>query len=77
MLSAGDGSGEIMITRGADTSAAFTEWVRKTSEQQGPVQDAPSITITQHDGANKPMVRYHLVDAWTSSWQGPTLEEGT
>ncbi|TJZ54188.1 phage tail protein [Streptomyces piniterrae] len=74
--SADDGPGEVTITRGADAEGPFTDWVHRTSEQQGPVQDAPDITITQHDGDNKPMVRYHLTNAWASTWKGPTLEAG-
>ncbi|MEU6868626.1 phage tail protein [Streptomyces sp. NPDC046876] len=65
---------EITIRRGMDKSAAFTEWVKKTSAQQKPDEANPDLTIAAFDGQDTPVKRFHLTNAFACRWEGGQLD---
>ncbi|MFG2286260.1 phage tail protein [Streptomyces sp. NPDC048595] len=66
-------AGEVTLTRGMDKSTAFTDWIR--TSLQGDLDGArQNVTIAVSDAAEQPVRRFHLVNAWASSWTGPDLD---
>ncbi|MFI5987879.1 phage tail protein [Streptomyces sp. NPDC051555] len=69
-------TGEITVTRGMDKSKVFTDWVKKSLENN--VATArQNITITIMDPQKKPVRRVHLHNAWATQWSGPALDAGS
>ncbi|MEK2494199.1 phage tail protein [Kitasatospora purpeofusca] len=66
-------TGEITITRGADKSTAFTDWIKATLVNAD--LDAPrqNITIALKDARKQTVRRIHLSNAWASRWEGPSM----
>ncbi|MFI6767516.1 phage tail protein [Streptomyces sp. NPDC050355] len=67
-------SGEITVTRGMDKSRAFTEWINTSLEQRDIDSARQNVTIVQYDVNKKPVIRYHLTNAWASQLQGVDLD---
>lgn len=78
-------AGEVTITRGMDTSRAFTDWIKETREYHNLDSARKNITITILDAQQTPVRRFHLQNAWVSEWtvtsdaasEGPALEQVT
>lgn len=72
----GHKGGEVVITRGMDQSAEFTDWIKKTL-LDGNVEDArENLTIEIQDSKGETVRRMQLFDAWVSKWEGPDLSAG-
>ena len=68
--------GQVTITRGLDQSGAFTQWINQTLAQ-GAVQSArQNLTIEIMDTTGSTVRRIDLMNAWASSWEGPSLQAG-
>ena len=61
------GSAGVTITRGADKSKAFTDWIKRTIQNPGAAQ---GLNIVLLDSASKPVRAFLLVDAWASAARG-------
>ena len=68
--------GQVTITRGLDQSGAFTQWINQTMND-GAVQAArQNLTIEIMDTQGNTVRRIDLMNAWASSWEGPSLQAG-
>ncbi|MFI9045429.1 phage tail protein [Streptomyces sp. NPDC053427] len=67
-------SGEITVTRGMDKSRAFTDWINTSLEKKDIDSARQNVTIVQYDVNKKPVIRYHLTNAWASQLQGADLD---
>ncbi|MFC5803156.1 phage tail protein [Streptomyces formicae] len=66
--------GEITVTRGMDKSKAFTDWINMTLEKKDIANARKHVTIVQYDADKKPVLRYHLNNAWASQLKGADLD---
>ncbi|MFJ6054785.1 phage tail protein [Streptomyces sp. NPDC092307] len=69
-------AGEVTITRGLNGNTAFTDWVNETLQRHSPSTARQNVTITLIDSMKQPVRRYQLINAWATSWQGPSLQAG-
>ncbi|MCX5300286.1 phage tail protein [Streptomyces sp. NBC_00193] len=69
-------SGEVTISRGMDSNAAFTTWVKETAANHNVDAARKNVTITVMDSQKNPVRRINLTNAWASSWSSPSLEAG-
>ncbi|MEV7356214.1 phage tail protein [Kitasatospora sp. NPDC091276] len=60
-------SGEVTITRGRDKSKAFTDWIKRTSQNP---DAARGLNLALLDSASKPVRAFLLVEAWASAAWG-------
>ncbi|MFC5802911.1 phage tail protein [Streptomyces formicae] len=67
-------SGEITITRGMDPSTAFTDWIHTSLENKDIAAARQNMSIVQYDIDKKPVLRYHLTNAWASQLKGADLD---
>ncbi|MEU6709096.1 phage tail protein [Streptomyces wuyuanensis] len=70
-------SGEITVTRGMDKSKAFTDWINTALEKKDIAKARQNVTIVQYDVNKKPVLRYHLSNAWASQLKGADLDAGS
>lgn len=63
-------AGELTISRGMDKSKAFTDWIKTTRQNTG----QQNIAIVSMDAQMNVVRRFFLIDAWASSWEGPSLD---
>ncbi|MFJ9367299.1 phage tail protein [Nocardia sp. NPDC101769] len=66
---------EVTITRGSDKSEVFDRWIRQSLKD--PHGSRTDITITELDNHGKPVRAIILIDAWTRSWNIPSLSAGS
>ena len=69
--------GEVTICRGLDKSEAFTDWIRKTLEMSNLAAARQNVTIVVMDAQKNRVRRIHLKNAWASSWERPSLQDGS
>ncbi|MEU2433669.1 phage tail protein [Streptomyces sp. NPDC007861] len=74
---AGPQSGEITVTRGMDKSKAFTDWINTCLAKRDIGAARQNVTIVQYDVDKKPVLRYHLSNAWASQLKGADLDAGS
>nr|WP_246102580.1 phage tail protein [Streptomyces piniterrae] len=61
------------MTRGADKSTAFTDWIKATLVNADLDAARQNITIALKDAKKQTIRRIHLSNAWASRWEGPSL----
>ncbi|PSJ29553.1 phage tail protein [Streptosporangium nondiastaticum] len=66
----------ITLTRPMDQNPAWIDWVKQTAAGQGGDSAPTNISISLLDGNKAPVRRVNLINAWASSWSGPTLQAG-
>ncbi|UUN30786.1 phage tail protein [Streptomyces sp. FIT100] len=66
--------GEITVTRGMDKSKAFTDWINTALEKKDIAKARQNVTIVQYDVDKKPVLRYHLSNAWASQLKCADLD---
>ncbi|MFF2025964.1 phage tail protein [Streptomyces sp. NPDC058171] len=66
-------TGGITITRGADRSAAFTDWIKATLVNADLDAARQTVTIALQDAKKQTVRRIRLSNAWASRWEGPPL----
>ncbi|MEU6579619.1 phage tail protein [Nocardia sp. NPDC046763] len=66
---------EVTITRNPDKSEVFDRWIRQSLKD--PLGSRTNITITELDNHGKPVRAMILIDAWTRSWNVPSLSSGS
>ncbi|MFE3864940.1 phage tail protein [Streptomyces goshikiensis] len=69
-------TGEVTITRGLNGNTRFTDWVKETLQNHSPSTARQNVTITLIDSMKQPVRRYELINAWATSWKGPSLAAG-
>ncbi|MEU3350751.1 phage tail protein [Streptomyces sp. NPDC037389] len=67
---------DLTLSRPTDASKQWIDWVTQTAAQQGADPERANISISALDGAKKPVLRFTLLNAWASSWEGPAMQAG-
>ncbi|MFE3057268.1 phage tail protein [Nocardia sp. NPDC059239] len=65
---------EVTITRSPDKNEVFDRWIRQSLKD--PYGARANITITELDDHGEPVLAISLINAWTRSWNVPSLESG-
>jgi phage tail-like protein len=68
--------GQVTITRGMDTSSAFSQWVQQTMEEGAVTAARQNLTIEIMDTTGGTRQRIDLFNAWASNYTGPSLSAG-
>ncbi|MGK5733842.1 phage tail protein [Streptomyces sp. URMC 124] len=67
---------DVTLSRPMDASEEWADRVTRTAARQGVDPERADLSISALDAAKKPLVRFRLVNAWASSWEGPGLRAG-
>ncbi|GLF95278.1 phage tail protein [Streptomyces yaizuensis] len=70
-------TGEVTITRGLDTSSAFSDWINRSLVQADYDGARQNVSIVIRDVHRNPVRSLHLSNAWASRWEGPALQAGS
>ncbi|MEV4503990.1 phage tail protein [Streptomyces klenkii] len=68
---------DLTLSRPMGASEEWTDWVTRTAARQGADPERANLSISALDAAKKPLVRFNLINAWASSWEGPELQPGS
>ncbi|MFI9237092.1 phage tail protein [Streptomyces sp. NPDC053079] len=64
----------VTLSRPMDASSTWVDWVMLTATNQDVDQARANIGISLLDSKKNPVLRVNLLNAWASSWKGPTLQ---
>ncbi|MCA6090922.1 phage tail protein [Streptomyces sp. SCA3-4] len=64
----------VTLTRPMDHDQTWTDWVKESAAGQGGDSAPTNISISLLDGNKAPVRRVNLINAWASSWSGPSLQ---
>ncbi|MCC3775468.1 phage tail protein [Streptomyces sp. UNOB3_S3] len=67
---------DITLTRPMDESQTWVDWVKLTANSQGIDSARENLSISLLDSHKNPTRRINLINAWASSWNGPSLQAG-